>query len=357
MDLNNIDSWKSLDSLGVEQALALFPDQIKECWTQAYNSNIPQISVKSIVISGMGGSSNAAKILQGLFESDLKVPLEVFNDYDLPAWINAETLVVVNSYSGNTEESLSAIVAAKKVGAKILGVATGGKIGDMIKSGEIFGAVVSPGETNPTNFPKSGLGVSFGALAGAMAKAGVLPVTGEELVKALDELISIRKSWLSGILSDQNEAKKLATYFKDSIPALFSGRPLLGSLNAGRNVICEVGRTFTLFFDFPEVNHVLVEATMKPMVAKQNVKYLFFESNFNHERVSLRYQVTKKIFEEQNLSFRSYKLQGSTKLVQALEIPHLCAWVGFYLSLINGDDPGPEPWIIKLKESLSQPVH
>jgi glucose/mannose-6-phosphate isomerase len=335
------------DTLGVEKALTLFTDQIKECWQQANSADIPAFSPKSVIVSGMGGSSNAAKILQGLYESGLKIPFVVHNDYGLPGWVNPETLVVANSYSGNTEETLSAIDAAKKVGAKVLGVATGGKIADMIKSGEIAGAVVTPGETNPTGFPKTGLGVSFGALAGALSKAAVLPITTEELFKSLDELSSINKNW---------EVKEIAAWIHGSLPVLFGGRPLIGSLNAGRNAMCEISRNFTQFYDFPEVNHVLVEAMQYPEAAK-HIKYLFFESGFNSDRVKLRYKVTKSILGEQGLEYKTYELKGSTVLTQALEVPNFCAWLGFNLSELDGNDPGPEPWILKLKESLSQPVH
>jgi glucose/mannose-6-phosphate isomerase len=335
------------DSLGVEKALTLFGDQIKECWKQAYAVDIQPVSVKSLIVSGMGGSSNAAKILQGLFESDLKIPFIVHNDYGLPAWVNAETLVVANSYSGNTEETLSSIEAAKKAGAKILGVATGGKIADMIQSGEIVGVVVTPGDTNPTGFPKTGLGVSFGALAGVLSKAGVLPITTEELFKTLDELSGINKNW---------NVKEIAEWIHGSMPVLFGGRPFIGSLNAGRNAICEISRNFTQFYDFPEVNHVLVEAMQTPSVAK-SIKYLFFESGFNSDRVRLRYKVTKGILDEQHLEYKTYDLKGSTRLTQALELPNFCVWLAFNLSMLDGSDPGPEPWILKLKESLSQPVH
>jgi len=138
---------------------------------------------------------------------------------------------------------------------------------------------------------------------------------------------------------------------------LFSSKSLLGPLNAGRNAMCEIGRTFTLFFDFPEVNHVLIEATLKPDFVKEKVKYLFFESEFDHPRIKLRYKITKEIFDKQGLSYQSYTLCGKTKLTQVLEIPHYCAWLGFYLSMFEGVDPGPEPWIIELKNLLSQPVH
>ena len=335
------------DTLNVEKSLTLFPEQIKETFKQAMATSIPTLSPKAVVVSGMGGSSNAAKILQGLYESELKIPFIVHNDYGLPTWVNSETLVVANSYSGNTEETLSSIESAKNAGVKILGVTTGGKIGEMIKSNEIYGAIVYPGDTNPTGFPKTGLGVSFGALSGALVKSGVLNIKEDDLSASLDELVAIRRGW---------NAQEMAQWIHESLPVLFGGRPLIGSLNAGRNAMCEISRNFTQFYDFPEVNHVLIEAMQTPEAAKK-IKYLFFESNFNNERVMLRYEVTKKILSEQNLQFKIYNLQSKSKLGQELELSHYCAWVGFYLSVSDVVDPGPEPWILKLKDSLSQPVH
>ncbi len=348
MDLDKPDAFKTLDSLGIEKALELFPDQITECWKQAYSADIPELKPSAVIVSGMGGSSNAAKILQGLFESDLKIPFEVYNDYGLPAWVNEDTLVVANSYSGNTEETLSAIEAANKAGAKILGIATGGKIAEMIASKAIMGVLINPGVTNPTGFPKSGLGVSLGGLAGALSKAGVIPLKDTDINASMVEIKDIRAKW---------DAKETAEWLSGALPVLFGGRPLIGALNAGRNAMCEISRNFTQFYDFPEVNHVLVEAMSKPEAAQKNCKYLFFESGLNNERVLTRYKVTAQIMTEQGLIYRTYKLRGVSALTQALELAHYCAWVGFYLSILQSTDPGPEPWIIKLKESLAQPVH
>ncbi len=336
---------ETIDSLQIGKSLELFPDQIRNSFNEAYSVNIAEFSPQAVIISGMGGSSNAAKILEGIYENDFKtgVDIDIHNDYGLPIWVNKETLVIANSYSGNTEETLSSVDVAIKAGATIVAVTTGGKLKDMINEGVIAGAVVEDIETNPSRFPKSGLGVSFGALAGVLSKIGVIKLTKDELDNALIELIEIRKSW---------DAEAKAGWFADTIPVLFSGRPFLGSLNAGRNAICEIGRVFTLFFDFPEVNHVLVEATGKPEFVKQNLKYLFFESNFLHPRVKKRFEVTKKIFDEQGLTYSSYTLKGSSILSQALELAHYSAWVGYHLSILRNEDPGPEPWILKLKESL-----
>ncbi len=338
------------DSLNIKDSLELFPEQVLKSFDEVMNSNIAEFRPKAVVIGGMGGSSNAAKMLEGIYEENFKVPLDIdiHNDYGLPSWVDSETLFIANSYSGNTEETLSSVEEAKKVGAKIIAVTTGGKLKEMIDAGEIAGAVITDQETNPSRFPKSGLGVSFGALAGVLNKVGIIKVSREELNKALGELVEIRKTW---------DVQKMANLLSESVPVLFCGRPFLGALNAGRNAICELGRVFTLFFDFPEVNHVLIEATQKPDFVREKFKYLFFESRLVHIRVAKRFNITKKIFDEQGLSYFSYFLKGSTILSQALELAHYCAWVGLYLSELRGEDPGPEPWILKLKEALSNPIN
>jgi glucose/mannose-6-phosphate isomerase len=336
------------DTLGIGKALEFFFDQIRTTYSQAVSSNIEELDFDSVVISGMGGSSNAGKIIQSFIEGESAIPVTIHNDYGLPAFINKNTLVVLNSYSGNTEETVSAYEIAKQKDCKIIGVTTGGKVADLIKSDEIKGAIVTANETNPSGYPKSGLGLSFGALFGALTKAGLVKTTESELNTALNEVGEIRSNW---------DVKEKSEWLQDSVPVLFSSRSLIGPLNAGRNAMCEIGRVFTLFYDFPEVNHVLIEATQKPDFVKDKFKYLFFESSFDFERIRLRYTVTKKIFDEQMLNYSKYELKGSTKLAQCLEIPHYCAWLGYNLSILRNEDPGPEPWIIELKEKLSQPVH
>ena len=331
------------DSLGIEKALTLFPDQLKEAWGQAYSANVPQISSKKVVISGMGGSSLAGRILAGIYEGESDTEIVVYNDYGLPVFINKDWVLVANSYSGNTEETLSAIDAGKKIGMQIVGIATGGKIGEMIKSGEIAGVILTP-TTNPSNYPKSALGVSLGGLAGLMAKTGLINLTPENFEESVNELIEIRKSW---------DAKAVAANFVSSIPAIIGARPFLGAVHAGRNVINEIGRTFAVYFDLPELDHHLVEATGYPKNLFQNIYYLFLESDYYNERVKTRIGVTKELFDTQKLKYGEFRLQGKSKLTQSLEIAHFCAWVALNLSFLNNEDPGPEPWIIKLKESLS----
>lgn len=331
-----------LDSMGIEESLNLFPDQIKRTYQESLNSNIEKLDFNSVIVSGMGGSSNAGKIVQSWQEETNKIPLTVYNGYGLPNWVNENTLVILNSYSGNTEETLSAYEIGLENNCKVIGVTTGGKVGELIRSDKIKGAVVSAGETNPSSYPKSGLGLSLGALLGALQKVGYLNNADAEINSALLELEEIRADW---------NVLDTAKWLSGKLPVYFGSKIFLGPLNAGRNATCEIGRTYTQFYDFPEVNHVLIEALKVPDAVSNN-RYLFFESNFDNERIKLRYKITKELFDEMDLSYKSYTLTAKSFLGQSLELAHYCAWLGFHLSILRQDDPGPEPWILKLKSAI-----
>ena len=336
-----------LDSLGIEKSLNLFSAQVLRTYGQSLASNIEKLEFKKIIISGMGGSSNAGKLIQTWQEETNKVPLTVYNGYGLPGWVDENTLVVLNSYSGNTQETISAYSIAKERNCKIIGIATGGIVGEMITTGAIKGSIIDAGDTNPSGYPKSGLGVSLGALIGALEKVGYLGSTEAELKESLDEVENVRQTW---------NVLDTAKWVSGNLPVYFGSRLFLGALNAGRNATCEIGRTYTQFYDFPEVNHVLIEALKEPSFALNN-RYLFFESNLDNDRIKLRYKITKELFDEMGLTYSSYNLASKSYLGQLLELTHYCAWIGFHLSILRNDDPGPEPWIIKLKKSLSQPIH
>lgn len=356
MNLDNPEEFKKLDKMGVGQALVLFPEQLREAWRQAYSSQIGQLSPKSIVISGMGGSSLAGRIIASALEDKLAVPITIYNDYDLPAWVGKDTLLIANSYSGNTEEAISGVKSAQNLGIEILGLATGGILAEMIEKGKIKGVVLQP-TTNPPKFPKSALGVSLGGLLGLMGKTGLVKFSEENFDNAIKELESLRVSWLPELKTADNLAKRMSRVLFDKIPVLVAGRPLLGAVHASRNVLNEIGRTFSGYLDMPEMNHHTVEATGYPKSAKEVLSYVFIKSDLYNERTKLRFDITVELFDKQKLQPGWIKLQGKDPLTQCLELAHLFAWISFYLSMLNGEDPGPEPWIIKLKEALSQPIH
>jgi len=336
------------DKLQVEQSLLKFTDQLKESWTQTQKAEIYKIGTKPVIICGMGGSGLAGRIISGLFENRIKNQIYVHSDYGLPSWVDRKWLVILNSYSGNTEETISSYEEAKRRGIQTLIVTCGGKLGERVKEGE-KGVILEP-STNPTGYPKTGLGISLGGLMAVLAKSAIIKIDKNEFEQSVDEVEKIRNEWFS---STKNLPQQISNFIGSGIPVLISSRPFLGSLYAARNVINEIGRTFCVFFDLPELDHHLIEATAFPKELKNKIKYLFFYSDFAHQRVKLRFKLTQEMFEDQKLYTHQIKLVGEKMLTQALELSHLGAWTAFYLSVANKQDPGPEPWIEKFKSKLN----
>ena len=84
--------------------------------------------IRNIVITGLGGSGIGGSIVAQVTEKEINVPVLVNKDYFLPGYVNENTLVIVSSYSGNTEETLQAMEEALKRKAKIVCVTSGGKV-------------------------------------------------------------------------------------------------------------------------------------------------------------------------------------------------------------------------------------
>lgn len=354
--LDNQESREEIDSMGVEKALSSFVDQLKNTWNQVQKNNFPIFKPNAVIFSGMGGSGLAGRIATSLYEKKVSFPLSVYADYGLPSWVGKDSLVVANSYSGNTEETISSIAKARKAKAKILAITAGGKMAEMIKKGDFPGVIIAP-TSNPPGYPKTGHGISFAALLGVLSKTKLIPLTNQEFLKALKELTKLREKWLPEAITSKNPAKQMAQKLIEKIPLLFSARPLLGSIHAATNVFHEIGRTFSVYFDFPEFNHHLVEAFVYPQDIKMKVACVFVHSDMFNNRIKLRYKVTEKLFNEQKLQVEHFYLKGSDSLTQAFEQQHFFAWVAYYLSILRNTDPGPETWIIKLKELLDQPLH
>src|SRR3972149_5907072 len=184
----------NLASMGIEEALKLFPEQVKGAWEEAMAAELPKISPKAVIICGIGGSSLAGRFIFNFWEDKTTLPIFIHNDYGLPKWVDADCLVIGNSYSGNTEETISSVDRAIEIGASVITVSTGGILYDRVQKGEFTGVKLSQ-DSNPPKFPKSGFGISLGGLLGTFAKCGLITLTEKELFNSLEELAEIRKNW------------------------------------------------------------------------------------------------------------------------------------------------------------------
>ena len=112
-----------------------FPNQLKHALSIANAAilNEPNIPIQNIVITGLGGSGIGGTIIAETLLDKLMVPVVVNKDYFLPAFVNENTLLIVSSYSGNTEETVEAMQQAITKKAQIVCITSGGKILELAK--------------------------------------------------------------------------------------------------------------------------------------------------------------------------------------------------------------------------------
>ena len=139
INLDDPKVYKQYDPEGMLARIKEMPGQCQQAWQAAMSFNLPAdyAKVDKVVILGMGGSAIGGDLVRSLAESEAKVPVLIHRDYGLPAFVDDRTLVIASSYSGNTEETLSAFEPALKTGAKKLVMTTGGKLQAMAEEKNI----------------------------------------------------------------------------------------------------------------------------------------------------------------------------------------------------------------------------
>jgi len=349
--LENIDEIKKLDSNNVVGSIQAFGDQLKVAWDGVKLVEIPPDykNVKNIVVSGMGASALGAHFVRRVY--DLPLPLQIVNNYALPAFVNSDTLLIVSSYSGNTEETLSTFADGQKKSAKIFGISTGGKLVEELKNVRLPFYQFDP-KFNPSGQPRMGLGYSIGALLGLLTKLGFLNISDGDIEKILN---SIEKTQFGlEVSTEKNPAKTIATALHGKIPVIFAAEFLVGNAHIFTNQINENAKSFATYFKMPEANHHLLEGVSFPPGLKEVVKFVFLETENYDSKIQKRFAVTKDLLSKKGLEYVTYKLSGAESQTDAFEAIIFSSWVSFYLAVLYETNPGPIPNVDFFKDQLSK---
>lgn len=346
------DIITKLDKENVYSSVLAFTDQVVDAWEQAGKINVPAnySEIKNIVVAAMGGSALGARFIFSLYGETLKVPLEIVNDYKLPGYVGKDTLVIANSYSGSTEETLSAYEEAKNKGAKIYCTATGGKLSELAKKDGCPLFVINP-IYNPSNQPRMSLGYSIGSMAQLLAILELIDLNMEDVKKATAFVKELSCGFK--VEKEGNTAIKMAEGLEGKIPVLIASSHLFGAVHAAKNQINENAKTFAASFPIPELNHHLMEGLTYPVSDPENLSFVFYESSLYHPRIQRRFALTKELTEKNGIKSYTYKTQGENQLTQALEVVQFGAFVGFYLAMLNGINPAPIPIVDWFKKEMA----
>ena len=353
MNLNNIEQITKLDKNELAKSISLIPAQIKQILEDTREIKIPAEykNIDQIVISGMGGSNLGPKIIKSVYSNEIKVPFSINADYQIPDSVTKHTLFILSSYSGNTEEVLHTYKEAKKRKAKIMIVTAGGKLAEIIKKDNLPGYVFED-INNPSGQPRIGIGYSIACLLVLLSKAGVLKINKEGLKKTTDELEKESKKLKVGVNIQNNPAKKIAEQTHGKQVVLVGAEFLEGNIEAMRNQFCENGKNFASYLILPNLNHFAMEGLADPSDNKEDIIFLFIDSDLYYDRIQKRGDLTKRVVKKNKIEVLSYKLKNKTKLEQALELLQLGTWVTYYSGLLNERNPGTIYFVDWFKKQL-----
>lgn len=346
IDLANLEEIKKLDPKDVYDSTGMFADQCQYMFDTYFNADFftPEYKqIKNIVVCGMGGSAYGGYIASSLYHQELKVPLLTLNDYHLPGFVDKDSLVIVVSYSGTTEEPVNCSLEAVQKNAKITGFSSGGTIGNFLK--DKYPSFMFNPKHNPSGQPRLGTGyIVMGTLA-LLKSLGVVEIKNEEVKKAIKEVKNNQEEI-------KNKAIELAQKIQGSIPLIFAAQHFVGNAHIIRNQLNETSKSFSAFEDIPELNHHLMEGLKNPTDKK--LIALFIDSNNYSDKHKKRVKLTEDVVKQNEVEYLEYKPSGGSKFSEVLNTLSFGGYLTLYLGLLYGQDPSLIPWVDYFKQKLAK---
>jgi glucose/mannose-6-phosphate isomerase len=351
--LDSREKIKELDKSNVLGSVEALANQISDALDQVKEIVVPAdyASAKNVVVSGMGGSVLGSYVIKNLFKSELKVPFEIVSHYDLPEYVNSDTLVLLSSYSGTTEETLSAATEAKERGAKVMVITSGGKLAELATTNNWPIYKIDP-KFNPCNQPRLAIGYAVVGQMALFAKAGVIADQSASLQRVITNLKAMLESLT--VESKDSVAKHLAFASFDKQIVFVGAEHLIGAAHVINNQVNENAKTLTSEWHLPEFNHHYMEALSFPHLAKDTTIFFIFNSALYHKRIQKRALITKDLIEQKGYEVQTILATSETKLEQVFEIIQIGEFIAAYLPIIYGIDPTPIPNVDFFKAEMAK---
>ena len=344
------------DSLGFLDAVAGLPEQLTAAHQAASSAlsadALPAADdIHNIVVMGMGGSGISGDVLAAVSNATLPIPVTVLKQYRTPAFVGPHTLAFAVSYSGGTEETLSMTTGALDAGARVIAVASGGALAELVTSRGGLHVACPPGY-----MPRAALGALVAPLFVTLFRMGLLPNAHDLLVGAQDQLTRRRNLCATVVLGAANPAREIARKIGRTIPLVYGGGAL-GAVAAMRwkADVNENAKAPAFWNTHPELDHnEICGFGQHGDVTRQILTLIELRHGFEHERLAPRFAGVREQVEECVAQVLEVRSEGEGRLAHLLDLMYLGDWVSCYLALENDVDPGPIPAIATLKDRLAQ---
>ena len=339
----------SFDSFGMLYHLHNIPRMCEDAWDLASRFTLPTAyqDINKIAVLGMGGSAIGADMAAGM--NTCRVPITIHRGYNIPPFIDKNTLVVASSYSGSTEETINAFTQALATPAKKLAMTTGGMLAELSKS-----RGVPCFEFSYESPPRAALPYSLIPFLCILSQLGVADMDSDTVYDAITTI----KMLIDGIDKTQsfsgNPAKMLAQELYDKICIFYGGEFLAEVARRWKLQVNENAKGWADNEPFPELNHNAVVGYRFPVGIQERLMVVMLDSLLLDERIRLRYPITGELLENAGVSYRVVSGTGKSILAQMLSLIMFGDYVSYYLALLNHTDPYPLDEVDYLKREISQ---
>jgi len=325
------------------------PKQVRDAWAIASKASLPPAygDVRNVVVAGMGGSAIGGDLAAALLADELKVPMSVHRDYGLPAFIGRDSLVIASSYSGNTEETLSAFEEARKRGAKVLALTTGGTLATQARAAN-YPVVTFSYKARP----RATLGYSLGLVLGSLTRLGLTRDLSADIDAAIADLAKLEERVHEGART--NDAKKLAIQLYGRVIFAYGAGVMGVMARRVKGQWNENAKNWSAYDVMSELNHNAVVGFPNPQIAREAITVLLLRSDRDNPRHKIRFDVTRELLDRASIQHKSLEFGGTNLLSEVLQMTLFTDYVSFYVALLNGADPSPNTAIDYLKDRLAK---
>ena len=354
INLNDRKSIAKLDQSNMLGSIEALGKQIEHAWQETRSITIKPVNpITQVVIAGMGGSGLGADVIKHLYSDQFSVPFDFMHGYSLPTYVNHSTLVILSSYSGNTEEILECAKQAQAKKSTIVCIAAGGELVTLAQKNHWPLYQINPTH-NPSGQPRMAIGYSVVGTLGLCERAGIVSIKQYELDETAGLITRLCSEYSVEAPQERNFAKLLAFTMFNKQSVLIAPDFLEGAIHVATNQSNENGKTFTTYFVIPEMNHHLLESLRFPNSLQDTHVVLFFQSLLANANNQLRVNLSQQIFEDHQIETMQIALKGETKLAQVFELITMMAFATFYQCMLEGINPSPIPIVESFKELMKK---
>lgn len=355
IDLDDIAALTRQDPSGMMALTVGFPEQCERGVEigQAFQPPAdwptgPQ-AFRNIIVTGLGGSAIGGDFLRSIAEPEAEVPILVNRDYDLPRFVGQGSLVIAVSYSGNTEETLSAYDQAKARGAYVLVLTSGGALLEKARA-DGYPALVVPGGQPP----RASSGYTFFPVWMAAQKLGILPDKSPDTNEALSLMKRQRDAFRPENPTSANSAKQLARALAGKLPVIYGSQGFRGTIAyRWHTQFNENAKIHAFAGAFPEMNHNEILAWINAPKQANDWAVVMIRDRKDTAKIAARVDTTKGLIDG-SIPVHDVYADGESALARLWTGVYYGDFVSVYLALAWGEDPTVIPSIDALKAELAK---